>query len=110
MSDDRLIECPNCHGEGHIWNPKKNNCTTCNGKGYVTKKFIVKVQLSLATNHAKQQVLVYNKDRSIFWQDTAGEEIIATMAGRPKAFFEATRNKKGVIEIGAEVSDPGWDS
>jgi DnaJ-class molecular chaperone len=104
------MECPSCQGAGSVWNPKKTTCKRCGGKGFVTRTFIVKVQLSLATNHAEQQVLVYNKDKSVFWQDVAGEDIVKTMAGRPKAFFSASRNKKGVIEIGEEVSDPGWDS
>jgi len=70
--------------------------------------FVVKVQLSLATNHAKQQVLVYNEDRTVYWQDTAGKDIIETMAGRQKAYFVAVRNAKGVIEIGEETEEQDW--
>ena len=70
--------------------------------------FIVKIQLSYFDSALHQQVLIYNEDKSIMWQDRAGEEIVKTMHGRLKAFFEATRNKDGVIELHREVKDPGW--
>jgi hypothetical protein len=70
--------------------------------------FVVKVQLSLHSSTAGRQVLVYNEDQSIHWQDAAGKDIIETMRGRDKAFFNATQNAKGVIEIGEEVEEQGW--
>lgn len=72
------------------------------------RAFVVKVQLSLHTSETKQQVLVYNEDKSVYWQDVAGESILGAMSGKAKAFFKATRNQQGVIELHQEVSDPGW--
>lgn len=70
-------------------------------------KIIIKVQMSLMTSESNQQLLVYNKDRSIYMQGDAGKDIAEVMAGRPKVFFEATLTN-GLIEVGKEVPDPGW--
>jgi hypothetical protein len=53
-------------------------------------RFIVKVQISLATSFMAKQVLVYNKDRSLRWQGNASEEVLRLMGDLPKAFFWAT--------------------
>lgn len=73
-----------------------------------SERFIVKIQLSEYTSANQRQVLVYNEDRSIYWQDTAGPEILQAMRGRPKVFFEAIRDSYGVIHVGDEVEDEDW--
>lgn len=70
--------------------------------------FVVKVQISQHSFTAGRQILVYNEDKSILWQDDAGKEIVRTLRGRPKAFFNATRDDDGVIHLNEEVGDPGW--
>lgn len=71
-------------------------------------RFIVKIQLSEYTTANTRQILVYNEDRSVYWQDDAGMEIIQTMRGRPRVFFEAIRDSFGVIHIGDEAEDQDW--
>lgn len=50
---------------------------------------IVKVQLSLASSDGKQQMLIYNKDRSINYQAEATPEVIKVMKKEDKQFFHA---------------------
>lgn len=73
-----------------------------------TEPFIVKIQISEFTTAKNAQVLVYNKDQSVYWQDTAGIEILQAMRGRPKVYFEAIRDSYGVIHLGDEVKDQDW--
>lgn len=68
---------------------------------------IVKVQLSQATSDGIKRILLYNKDRSFTYEGVFGPDIADAMAGRPKAFFEASMGPGG-LELGDEVPDPGW--
>lgn len=68
---------------------------------------IVKVQLSLMTSEAEQQMLVYNKDRTIWWEGPATAIVRLAMQGDAKAFFEAELVGTEV-QIGERVKDPGW--
>jgi hypothetical protein len=72
------------------------------------KPFVVKVQISEFTTARNAQVLVYNEDHSVYWQDAAGVEILQAMRGRPKVYFEAIRDSFGVIHLGDEVKDQDW--
>lgn len=65
---------------------------------------IVKVQLSLATSFMKQQVLIYNKDRSVSYQADATEDIKAVMGDARKAFFHAAVGKDGKLELRKRVA------
>ena len=74
-----------------------------------TEPFIVKIQLSEYTTAGTRQILVYNEDQSVYWQDTAGPEILKEMRGRPKVYFLAIRDSFGVIHLGDEVKDQDWE-
>ncbi len=67
---------------------------------------IVKVQASLFTNAAKQQVLIYNKSRSIQWQGDIDPELKKLMKKRTKVFFHAhVKNRQIVIDLEADWQD-----
>lgn len=68
---------------------------------------IVKVQVSLASSDGVTRVLIYNQSRSFKYEGGVNQDMVDTMAGRPKAFFEASMGPEG-LEIGDEVPDPGW--
>jgi len=76
------------------------------------KKQIVKVQISIFAfekgKNGKRQVLVYNKDRSIFWEGDCTEEILKATDGCPKKFFYATAKKGGWIELFEEAPTQKW--
>ncbi len=61
---------------------------------------IVKVQLSLNTSPRK--VLIYNRTKSIYFEDKACKELKSTMGNRNKVFFEA-EFKEGTLSLGEEV-------
>lgn len=48
---------------------------------------IVKVQLSLSTNCKKQQMFIYNKTRSVFYQDNATKQVVAMCKAAAKRGF-----------------------
>ena len=50
---------------------------------------IVKVQKSIITNNSKPQVLVYSRDKSIFWQGSLSKEVDKFLNGKMKAYFDA---------------------
>lgn len=68
---------------------------------------IVKVQASLVTTEDSQQILIYNKDKSAFWQGPATSELLTIMNGRPKAFFSARIVKKKIM-IDSEAKWQNW--
>jgi len=69
---------------------------------------IVKVQVSLSTTQDKQHMLlVYNIDKSIYYDGEADPEVLALMEDRAKVYFES--NISGTnIALDHEVPDPGW--
>lgn len=69
---------------------------------------IVKVQTSLFTSKDEQQVLVYNKDRSICYEGRATKKILRMMSGRFKAFFKAKRDKDGSIILIKPAKEQDW--
>lgn len=69
---------------------------------------IVKVQLSQYTTEDEQQVLVYNKSKSIFYEETASKKIIGMMAGRFKAFFKARLEKDGTLTLKKPAKWQEW--
>jgi hypothetical protein len=62
---------------------------------------IVKVQLSLSTTENGQQVLIYNKSRSVMLQVPATNELIRQMTidgdVEPKLFFHAHIEGENVV-------------
>ena len=70
---------------------------------------ILKVQVSLATSRAHQQVLAYDRDRKHQWSGDVGDDVLAIMAGRFKAFFHAHVEKAtGRLVIDREAADQDW--
>lgn len=75
---------------------------------------IVKVQLSLNSSDGVQHVLIYNKDKSIYYEDIADEAMIEAMAGKPKRYFNAElvddRNSPGSkrINLDSYAEDQVW--
>jgi hypothetical protein len=68
---------------------------------------IIKMQVSQASSRPGRMVLVYNQDRSIFYEEPLTDEIAALMYGRPKAYFHADLDGTG-LEIGDEVLAQPW--
>jgi len=64
---------------------------------------IVKVQQALNDN----KVLVYNEDRSIFWEGKMSKEVKEKMNGRTKGYFNAEMIDTKV-SINEEVEEQGW--
>ena len=70
---------------------------------------IVKVQLSLATTHQEQQVLIYDKHRSLYIDGPVSEfqGIPEKMGNDKKAFFEVDILPAAVV-LGTKLPDQGW--
>jgi len=68
---------------------------------------IVKVQVSLASSDGVTRCLIYNKDRSFAYEGGLNEDMVKTMAGRPKAYFKATLGSEG-LEIWEEMPEQDW--
>lgn len=70
---------------------------------------IVKIQMPLGGSDLTQ-ALAYNRSREIQGFIPITDEIIATMEGEPKKFFEANYTVGGQIEIDfdREVTNQGW--
>ena len=68
---------------------------------------IIKMQVSQASSRPGRMVLVYNQDRSIFYEEPLTDEIAALMYGRPKAYFHADLDGTG-LEIGDEAGAQPW--
>ena len=69
---------------------------------------IIKVQVSLFTTEAKQQVFMYNQSRDLEWQCDATPELLALMAGEPKKFFNAHWTKVRGFRIIDEAPWQDW--
>jgi hypothetical protein len=68
---------------------------------------IVKVQVSLASSDGVTRVLIYNQNCTFEYEGGINEDMVETMAGRAKAYFEASMGPDG-LEIGEELEDQSW--
>lgn len=68
-------------------------------------KVLVKVQQSIATGHDKQQVLVYNQDRSIFAQFDMTPDLKRALKGDLKSYWFATLRPNGELTLDRRT---GW--
>jgi hypothetical protein len=66
---------------------------------------IFKVQISL---NEPRQVLAYNQDRTREGIFPPTEDLLALMAGRPKAYFHANVAKDGKLMIDSEAPWQEW--
>jgi hypothetical protein len=71
-------------------------------------KSIVKVQSSLYTTDTAQKMLIYNEDKSIYYESHLTEEIKKVLAGRQKAYFEFTLTENNEIRLGKEATPQNW--
>ena len=71
------------------------------------KKFIMKVQLSLFTNENEQQILAYNKDRSVTCQANANKKVTKMMDGALKKYFNVTVEDDCIFLLD-EVEEQKW--
>ena len=75
-----------------------------------SKPFIVKIQRSLATSGDTPSILIYNKDRSVMWEEPESPAMKRLMGSRMKVFYWATIDAAGGLAISAihPARDPGW--
>ena len=68
-----------------------------------------KIQRSLYTNADVDQVLIYNKDRSVEGQMPLTENVLRLFPeGSHKIFVRGVMNKNGSIDIRAVIEDQDW--
>lgn len=60
-----------------------------------SKTVIVKVQMSLFTSDGKPRALIYDQQREHVWEGRPDQWLVKTMGFTPKAYFNATWNRKG---------------
>lgn len=72
----------------------------------VTWQGIVKVQKSLHTTHAKQQILIYNQDRSIYYQGDADKMILDMFEPGEYKFYAKAKLRGGIIHIIRKHKEP----
>lgn len=71
-------------------------------------RFIVKIQVSLATNAARPQALMTTRDRTIRpYQCDVTDDLAWMMMGRPKAFFWATLDG-GTLRFDGDAPWQAW--
>lgn len=70
-------------------------------------RHIVKVQISLMTTDPKPQALLYNRDRSLFYQEEATPELIKRMNSNNKLFFFA-HIVEGKFKLGKYAPWQNW--
>jgi hypothetical protein len=69
---------------------------------------LFKIQRSITTSHEREQMLVYNNDRSIVFQSILTPDIARLMGTEPKIFAYGTL-KDGIITIYEKVAKSGKD-
>lgn len=69
--------------------------------------FIIKIQASLFSSVEEQQVLIYDEDKDIKFQENMSEQMENLMRGRKKVYFHAKMNG-GKLEILEEAPDQDW--
>lgn len=58
---------------------------------------ILKVQLSLFTTADRPRLLVYNKDRSVFWEGPLTKKLANVLGDAPKQFWVGDVKKAKVL-------------
>ena len=69
---------------------------------------IIKVQQSLISSSNTKRMLVYNEDRSLFFEDELTPDAAKVLDNRPKAYFEAEIDEDGALSIIKEVDERNW--
>lgn len=73
-----------------------------------TDRFIVKVQVSLATPEAEPLALIHNEDRSLDHQCLVTPELARIMRGRPKLYFTVDLLHDGQLAFVQEEKVQAW--
>lgn len=68
---------------------------------------IVKIQRSLFPPGAAT-MLIYNEDRTVFYQDQLSEEVKKLLSGNLKGYFHAHVGKDGLLRIGQRAPAQSW--
>ena len=71
-------------------------------------KMIVKIQASQYTTHETQQMFIYNKDKSVQYQEPLTETIKEALADRSKAYFIVEIIDTNKLIILKEVPTQDW--
>ncbi len=66
------------------------------------------VKLQRAQFPAGAPMLVYNQDRSVLLHVVETKPLLERLRGRPKAYFEATLNAVGELDLGDEAPEQPW--
>ena len=74
----------------------------------MSKKFIVKVQISLFSSDDQKLVMIYDEGRTFTDQFPATKELLDGMGGEPKKFFWAKTADDGFLELGEEAEWQEW--
>lgn len=69
---------------------------------------VVKIQRSLNSTTEQPQMLIYNQDHSIQWQDDLHPKIERLLGGRLKCFALGHVDDKGVLAILGETPEQTW--
>jgi hypothetical protein len=74
----------------------------------MSKRFIVKVRISLFSNTKYSQVLVYNKDKTVWDQFDATEAVVKAVGAKKKAYFWATIDSKKMLNLLGKAPWQEW--
>ncbi len=70
---------------------------------------IVKVQLGINVPHGKQrQVLIYNEDKSLYYEGDIPPDVLELMGDQLKAFFHASLDEKGMVSLDRQAEWEDW--
>ncbi len=69
---------------------------------------IVKVQISISGNRPERRALVYDKSRQWTFEGPADAALLTQMDGGVKAFFYATIDESGVVNLEAGAPWQIW--
>lgn len=83
----------------HLADSRMGFCRTC----YEERFDVFKVQQSLSTNEKDRQVLIYNEDRTMLYQDAITEDLLELLAGEPKGYFYGIVNLANRIVLGGRA-------
>lgn len=68
---------------------------------------IIKIQSSLFPQ-MHPTMLIYNEDRTVFYQDRLSEEVRILLGENPKGYFHAQVDKAGLLRIGRRAPMQSW--
>lgn len=85
-----------------VWDPSKVK------KIKVPTKVLVKVQQSITTGFPKRQVLVYNRDHTVFYQGDVTPHLAERLKDELKSYWFATLMPSGTLELNCKAGWRNW--